>query len=179
MIGGIGHINRIGDSLQEGGESALLLALFGEAVELLLGSLDLIHRGFFDIHGAGAGGDFITNGDQITAESKIVNNLCIIPRIEERNGSARQPCEIGRAAQFSHAGIPIEIGFQRHRGGETVLFDAPGSGFINSRMQRVIEVFGFKNPRNPFINLIIYQQRPEKRLLCLDIMGRGLNLRPA
>jgi hypothetical protein len=44
LIGGIGHVHRIGDGLEEGLEAALGHALFAQLVKPLLGLGDLVAR---------------------------------------------------------------------------------------------------------------------------------------
>ena len=66
----------------------------------------------------------------------------------------------------------LELGLQRHRVGELARFDPAGDRLEDAAVDRVGEVLGREELRDPLIGAVVGEQRAEQRLLRLHIGGR-------
>ena len=174
LVGGIGHVNRIGYGLEKALKTAFNLTLFGQFVERLFSLNDLFTRLVCHVNAGGFGGDVTAKGDQITAHGQIVNHLRIVAYSESGDGCTGKTGQICGAAQFLQAFVIFHKRLQRHRAGEVVLCDAGGGNLENTGMYGIIEMLGTNNRSDTVVDVVIGQDRAQQLLLGLDGMGHRL-----
>ena len=77
-----------------------------------------------------------------------------------------------RAIELRQALVLVENIFQSHRIGDLATFDQACAGLVNTGVNGIEEVAGFKKVGDFLKGAVVHQDGPQKRLLRLDIVGR-------
>jgi hypothetical protein len=174
LIGGVGHVDGIGRGPQERLEAALGGPALGQLIEALLGGDDLVARFLIGLGAAGAIGDVAAERDEFAPHRKVVDHLRIVARREGRDRRPGKAHEIGRPAQLAQPRIVLQEGLERHRRGESVLLDARDRDLVDAAVDGVEEMLGLHDRCDAVVDLVAGQDRAQKLLLGLDIMGQRL-----
>src|SRR6185503_3663139 len=133
LVGGVGDADGVDDGAAEGLEAAVDLALLAELVERLLGLDDLVLGLAVDLDAGGLLGDVLADQDELAADREVVDELGVVAGGEERDRRTGEADEVGGAAELLEAGVLLEEGLERDRGGEGVAADALGGDLEDAR----------------------------------------------
>ncbi len=112
------------------------------------------------------------------AQPGVVDGAAVLAGVDDADHGAEQLGQVGRATDLvEHAGM-FELGLQRHRVGELSGLDAPGDGRVNAAMDGVNEMLGCEELADPFVGLVVGQQRAKQSLLGDTVGGRQAGRQP-
>ena len=114
--------------------------------------------------------------DQLAADREVVDQLGVVAGGEERDRGAGEADEIGGAAELLEAGVVLEEGLDGDRRRERVAPDALGRDLEDPGVDRVEEVRGLHEARDPVVDVVVDEQRAEQRLLGLDVVRQCAGL---
>ena len=172
VVGRLGRDRGLGQRDAEGLEAALGLARAREVVELLLGDLDLVQRGFIDVAAEGAVDHALAEIDELAAQVEVVHRLAERRGIDHVHRRRRQPGEVGGTAGRLHVLVLLDVGFQRDRAHDLAALDQPRQRIEQLAVQRIGEVFRPQELGHALVGGVVDQDRAQQRLLRLEIVRR-------
>ena len=171
---GVGrHVDGVGQGGGEGLEARAVLPGLGELIELLLGVLDLHRRRCVDRRVVGGVDHVLADLDQVPADGEVVDGTAVILGVDDGGGIGCETPEILRHGQLADRLVALEEGLERDRCGALTRPDQLRRVVVDPPMQCVVEMLRFEEARHPVAGLVIHQDGAKKRLLRLEIMGRG------
>ncbi len=165
------HVDGDGQGIREALEAALIAAGFGDRVKLALGLLDLLARRGGDGRVIGRVDDILADQDQIAPDREIMDGAAIVLGIDDRRrlgGEAGEILRHGDAAEIMLA----EKGFEGDGGGEFSGADQLPGDVEDAAVDFLGEMLGPQEIRDAVESVIVDKNRPEQRLLRLDIVRR-------
>ena len=84
----------------------------------------------------------------------------------------RQLGQIARPVQLAQCRVLLEQHLERDRVGQHPVADPLRAGGVDAAVDRLVEVLGAQELRDPVIGLVVDQDGAEHRLLGLDIVRR-------
>jgi hypothetical protein len=150
-------------------------ARLGQIVELLLGRLDLLLGGRFDVAG-GFGGDLAAQADQLAAKRQVVDDPAVVCGVGGRGRAVDQVGKIAEAAQLVEGGIGLEPlhdddGLGQHAAADVLLGYA-----VEPTVERLVKVARVQLVAQPLIGAVVEQDGAQKRLLGFQaVRGAGGN----
>ena len=172
VVGGLGGAHRIGQGLAERLEAAVGLADAGQVIELLLGDLDLLDRGFLERRLEGAVHYVLAQRDQLAQQEEVVHQPAEVAGVDHVHRRSRQARQIGRAASGLHVVVVFDVGLQGDRADQLAPLDQPGEGVEQLAVQRIGEMLTLEEFRDPVIGGVVDQDRAQQRLLRLEVVRR-------
>ena len=153
-------------------EAAGDCAIGGELEQRMLGRLDLLRAVEFGIGAERVVDDGLADVDELPAQPGVVDRAAVFAGVDDADHRGEELRQVGGAADLlQHAGM-FELGLQRHRVGELACFDAADDRLEDAAVDRVGEVLGSEELRDPLIGAVVGEQRAEQRLLRLHVGGR-------
>ena len=145
---------------------------FGDAIERLLGFLDLRLWRIFDRRFIGRVDNVFAQMDQRTPDEEIVQDTCVIAHIRVSGRCLCKTREIGVTAHFLQSRIRLHRRMQGEgRYHHPAALHRAGHRFIKPLVQRIVEMLALQNRGNPLQRLIVDEDRAEQSLLDFDIVG--------
>jgi hypothetical protein len=141
--------------------------------EVALGLHDLVVGADVVAHGPGPVRDRGAQPDERAAHGEVVDQLRVVARGTGGDGRQLQLHEVFRAAELLQ---PADIGgevLQRRGVGGEPLGDARGRHLEDLAMDGVEEMVGFDQRFDPVEHVVGGQDRAQKLLLGLDVVGQG------
>ena len=86
-----------------------------------------------------------------------------------------EPGQILRAADLCQRAVLVEQVLQRHRVGDLPALDQLADRGVDAAVHGVAEMLGLEEFRHSGIGRVVDQDRAQKRLLGLGVVGRGAN----
>ena len=123
------------------------------------------------------GGNVAAKADQLAADGEVIDHLGIVAGGIGADGRTGQTHQIGGAAEFLEACVILEEGLHRHGRGKRIFLDAGGGAFEDAGVNGVKEMFRPHQRGDAVIDIVIGQDRAQKLLFSLDIMGQGVGFR--
>jgi len=158
--------------LREGLHTALLAALFRDAIQCDFGLLDLA----LGIDRFGRVDRLLDHlapdADQRAQQRQIIDLRRKVACADQGGARTGQLREIGRSAQFPELGIALEHRPQRDRVGDHVAIDHLQYGFVDAAMRRLEEMVGPELELDVLGQPVIDHQRTEQSRLRLHIVGK-------
>ena len=158
----------VGEGHEPGGDPAGL----GEAVELLLGRLDLVLGGELGVALASCRGDLAADADQVAPQGQVIDRPGVVGGVGGRRGAVDQVGQVAHAAQFFETHVAGELLGQQDRFGELALADIAFDGGEQALVERFEEVARLQAVADPLEGGVVVEQRAEQRLLGLHIGRR-------
>ena len=162
-------VDRLDQRAFEGDEAAGAAAVRGEFEQRLLRHLDLLVPVEFGVGAEGVVDDGLAQVDQLPAQPGVVDDAAIVAGIDDADHGGEQLGQVAGAADLLQDAGMLELGLQRDGVGQLPGFDAARDRLEDAAMDRVGEVVGDQEFRDPLIGLVVGQQRAEQRLLRLDV----------
>ena len=172
VVGRLGRDRGLGQRDAEGLEAALGLAGAREVVELLLGRLDLVQRGFVDVAAEGAVDHALAEIDQLAAQVEVVHRLAERRGIDHVHRRRRQAGEVGGAAGRLHVLVLLDVGLQRDRAHDLAALDQPRQRIEQLAVQGIGEVLRPQELGDALVGGVVDQDGAQQRLLRLEIVRR-------
>jgi hypothetical protein len=172
LVRGICRRHRLVQRREERLEPARGLARRGQLEEVGLGLHDLFVGAHVVAHGARAVRDHCAQPDQRAAHREVMDELRIIARGTGGDGRKLQIDEVFRAAQLLEA---RDVGHEiLHRGGvgRQTLCDAGAGELEDLAVDGVEEMVGLDDVLDAVEHIVGRQDRAQKLLLGLDIVGQ-------
>ena len=170
--GGVGHVDggfhRIGEAL----EAAVVAAGFGKLEQPPLGILDLLLRRHVDRRVIGDVDHVLADRDQRAPRGEIVDGAAIVAGVDDGDGFGGEAGEIVRDRHVADLLVGRQEGLDRHRIGHLAHADELGRNLEDLAVQRLVEMAGLQEIRDPVEGVVVDQDRAEQRLLGLDVVGR-------
>ncbi len=166
-----GHADGAAERGAEGLETGGAAAGLGQAVELLLGRLDLVARRQLRIADLGGGGDVTADADQVAPQRQVIDHPGIFDGVGGRRRAVDQVGEIADAAQFLESRISLELLGHQDRFGQLAASQMALQRGEQSTVERLEEVARLKLVAQPFIGGVVIQQRAQQPLFRLDVGG--------
>ena len=165
-------VDRLGQRALEGDEAAGDRAVGGELEQRMLRRLDLLRAVEFGIGAERVVDHGLADVDELPAQPGVVDRAAVLAGVDDADHRGEQLRQVGGAADLlQHAGM-LELGLQRDRVGELAGLDAAGDRLEDAAVDRIGEVLGGEELRDPLIGAVVGEQRAEQRLLRLHVGGR-------
>ena len=171
-VGRLGRDRGLGQRDAEGLEAALGLAGAREVVELLLGHLDLVQRGFIDVAAEGAVDHALAEIDELAAQIEVVHRLAERRGIDHVHRRRRQAGEVGGTAGRLHVLVLLDVGLQRDGAHDLAALDQPRQRIEQLAVQGIGEVLGPQELGDALVGGVVDQDGAQQRLLRLEIVRR-------
>ena len=109
--------------------------------------------------------------DQLAPYRQIVNRAPVGLCVDDGRCGSGKPSEILRDCQFANWRLRSEEGLERDRGGMLPGLDQLAHHLEQLAMQRLEEMRGLQEARDPVEGLVIDEDRAEQSLLGFDVVG--------
>ena len=155
------------------GDEVLTPAIVARQVEqVLFRRFQLLARIQFRLRAEGAVHHRLTHIDQLAAQPGVVDDAAIFAGIDDADHRRQKLAQIGGAAHLIQQAVMLELDAQRHRIGQLSCLDPALDGGEDAAVDGIDEMLGREEFADPFIGLVVGQQRAEQRLLGFEIGGR-------
>ena len=170
----LGHLHRGGGGLRERLDTALAAAVRCDLEQLLLGQFDLRARVHVLAGVHRAIDQRPAHRHQRAEHGEVVDLLRELASADQPGAAARQPGQIGGAAQFLHPLVRVEHRAERHRGREHVVAAQCLDRGEDTAVQRFEEMRGFQPVDDVVRQPVVDHHRAQHRGLRLDVAGKLL-----
>ena len=171
LVGGRRHVDGGGERVGEALEAAVVFALLGELVEAALGFLDLVARRGLDRRVVGDVDHVLADADQAAPDGEVVDGAAVILGVDDGGRLGREAGQIlrdGDAAEIVVAEKRLQGDRRRHLAG----LDEAGRHLVDAPVQLLEEMHRLEEVRDAVIGVVVDEDRPEKRLLGVDVVRR-------
>ncbi len=173
LVGGLRGADRLRQRLGEDDRPAFDLAALGQGEEALLGLLDLVGGLRLARLLVGVVDHLLAELDELAAQKEVVDDLAVIGGVDDADHRGGQSDEVLRAADLAEGGVLVELTFEGHRVGDLAALDQRADGREDAAVERIEEVLGPQELVDAVEDLVVDQDRAQKRLLGLVVV-RGL-----
>ena len=151
-------------------------AVGGELEQRMLRRLDLLRAVEFGVRAERVVHHGLADVDQLAAQPGVVDRAAVLAGVDDADHGGEQLRQVGGAADLlQHAGM-LEFRLQRHRVGELAGFHAADDRLVDAAVDRIGEMLGGEELRDPLVRAVVGEQRTKQRLLRLQV-GRRQALR--
>jgi hypothetical protein len=116
--------------------------------------------------------DVLADRDQLASQMQVVDRAAVMLGIDDRHRRFGEPRQILRAADLGKGAVLVEQILQRDRVGDLAAFDEPADRGIDAAVDGVAEMLRHQELGDPRMRRVVDEDRPEQRLLGLDVGGR-------
>ncbi len=172
LIGARGHVDGGGEGGFEPLEPAAIASGLRQLVEATLGVLDLVARREIDRRVEGDIDHVLADPDQLAPDREVVDRAAVVQRVDDGGRFGGEAGEILRGCQPGDVDIGRQERLQRHRRCELAGPDKGARDLEDLLMDRLEEVRRLEKVADPIERLVVDEDRPQERLLRLDVMRR-------
>jgi hypothetical protein len=168
-----GHFHGLGRRGREALGAALHLAGFRDAVERLLGRLDLGERGDLLGRVGGVRHELRADADQLAEQGEVVDLGSAVARGEQHAVVFGQAQQVGGAAELGHGRVGLEERAQRDRVGDHVAVGQLPALLEDAAVQRLVEMLGPHAAAHVLHQPVLDHHRAKQRLFRIQVVRHG------
>ena len=167
-----GHVDRGLQRVREALEAAVVASALGDLVEAALGLLDLFARARIDRRVIGDIDRVLADQDEFAPDRQVIDGAAVIIGVDDGGGLGGEAREILRHGGAADVVI-AEKGLHRDRRGELAGADQRSRDLEDAPMNLLDEMLAAQIVGDAIEGVVVDEDRPEQRLLGLDVVRRG------
>jgi len=153
-------------------EATAIASGLGELVEPTLGIFDLLAWGKVDRRIVRHIDHLLADANELAPDREVIDRATVINGVYDGGGLGRQPSQILPELQSGDVEISGQESLQRHRRGEIDHANEATADIVGLLMNRLEEMLWLEKVGDAIERLVIDEDRAQKRLLGLDVVGR-------